>query len=379
MFAMQLLALAHHLTTRCVVPPQRFVGAIFWLGMLTGVGHSSIHAAPSDRAAPIKAQQVAPAPAPMPALQTPVTDLANVLDPAQRVRLEYKLADLRAQRGVSPAVLIVQDTGADPIARYAARVLAGAARSSVESQDNALLLMVSVGVRRMRVAVGTGLDGRVPDALAERISDEQAKTLLQEEDYFGGIDAAIDALALQLGGALAIRPEVAGTPAAFVRSALSESDPESNATQFTPYHLAGFGLLLLGLLGYTGYRWHTMRLCTAGFAALVGSLAVTHLFGSDALVFGVTGVVATVIGALVLAVSFRGMRRTLQRGDLRDFGLRWLAVAGLTAAMAWQAKGNWIPVVITALLAMLFAFMPTGERRTPLSDNRDDGDLPEGW
>ncbi len=313
----------------------------------------------------------------MPEWDAPIADLANVLNPAEFARIQYKLADLQAQRGIHPAVLIIPGTGSEPVERYAS-TLFDRWTTRTEGQDDNLLMLVAIDQHRMHIETGRSLDARVPDAVATRIADEQAQPALGEEDYFGGIDAAIDALAVQLGGPLPERPEVAATPLVFAKTSLDTSS-STLKRGLTMYELAALGAIIV-LLGYAAYRWRTMRMCSGGLMVLAAAIAVTHFFDSETLIHGVTGVAAAAVGALVLFFALAGMRRTLERGGLRDFSLRWLAVAGLTAAMAWQAKGNWIPVVITALLAMLFAFAPSGDRR-PSSDgaDRDNGDLPEGW
>ncbi|MES2530644.1 MAG: TPM domain-containing protein [Pseudomonadota bacterium] len=358
---MQLFALAHSKPVDAGRLPHLIVVLVWWaLGLLAA---TAAHARPGDAVA-------------IPALQAPLTDLANVLDPAQTARIHYKLADFQAQRGIHPTVLIMPSVGSEPIDRYASVVFDRWAQST-NGQDDGLLLLVAVEQQRMGIEVGRGLDARVSDALATRIADEQVKPLLSDDDYFSAIDAAIDALAAQLGGPLAERPEVAATPLVFARSSIDLPDG-AKAARLTVYEIGGFAVMVV-LLGFAAYRWRAMRLCSAGLAALAGTVAVTNFFGSETLIHGVTGAAALVIGALVLTITFAGMRRALERG-LRDFSLRWLAVAGLTAAMAWQAKGSLIPVAITAVLAVLFAFMPTNDyRRLSGNDDRDNGDLPEGW
>lgn len=312
----------------------------------------------------------------VPAVRAPLTDSANVLDPAQAARIHYKLADFQAQRGVHPTVLIVQDTGTETLARYATRVVERGALGA-EGQDDHMLLLVAVNQRAIHIATGRGLDARMPGAVALRIADEQAKPLFNDDEYADGIDAALDALAVQLGGALAQRPEVAGTPWMFARDSVAPPR-QPGAGWLVALEMVGFAVLV-ALLGYAAYRWRAMRLCTVGLTVLAAAVAVTNLFGSDTLIYGVSSVAVLLIGAFVLTITFDGMRRALARG-LRDFSLRWLAVAGLTAVMAWQARGSLIPVVITALLTMLFAFMPTRDKgRLSGSDDRDNGDLPEGW
>jgi uncharacterized protein len=60
--------------------------------------------------------------------------------------------------------------------------------------DNGLLLFVFVKERKLRIEVGYGLEGAVPDALAKRIIDETIVPRLRQGDPAAGLEAGIDAL-----------------------------------------------------------------------------------------------------------------------------------------------------------------------------------------
>ncbi|MFX6160407.1 TPM domain-containing protein, partial [Acinetobacter baumannii] len=48
------------------------------------------------------------------------------------------------------------------------------------------------GDRRMRIEVGYGLEGAVPDVVAGRLIRERMAPAFREGDYAGGIEAAVD-------------------------------------------------------------------------------------------------------------------------------------------------------------------------------------------
>src|SRR5262249_17843217 len=60
--------------------------------------------------------------------------------------------------------------------------------------DDGLLLLIAKDDRRMRVEVGYGLEGAVPDALAKRIISERIVPRFYEGDFVGGVNAGVDAL-----------------------------------------------------------------------------------------------------------------------------------------------------------------------------------------
>jgi uncharacterized protein len=61
-------------------------------------------------------------------------------------------------------------------------------------------VVVAKDDRRMRIEVGYGLEGAVPDALAKRIIAEQMTPHFRDGDYAGGLNAGIDALAKLIDG-----------------------------------------------------------------------------------------------------------------------------------------------------------------------------------
>jgi len=63
-----------------------------------------------------------------------------------------------------------------------------------KERNNGAVLFVFVADRRMRIEVGYGLEGVLPDALAKRIVDEQIAPHFKRGDYEGGLSAGVDAI-----------------------------------------------------------------------------------------------------------------------------------------------------------------------------------------
>jgi len=61
-------------------------------------------------------------------------------------------------------------------------------------RDNGALLVVAETERRLRIEVGYGLEGVIPDAIAARIIRERIVPRFRAGDMPGGIEAGIDAL-----------------------------------------------------------------------------------------------------------------------------------------------------------------------------------------
>jgi uncharacterized protein len=138
-------------------------------------------------AAAIFAQQA------IPPLEQRVTDLSGTLRTPAIAALERKLADFEARKGSQIVVLVVPTTAPEAIEQYGLRV-AEAWELGRGEVDDGILLLVALQDRRVRIEVGYGLEGAVPDALARRVIDEQITPRFAGGDYAGGIEAGIDAL-----------------------------------------------------------------------------------------------------------------------------------------------------------------------------------------
>jgi uncharacterized protein len=119
-----------------------------------------------------------------------VTDLTATLDAAQRGALEQRLAAFEQRKGSQVAVLVVPTTAPETIEQYAIRV-AEAWQLGRKGVDDGAILLVAKDDRALRIEVGYGLEGALPDAIAKRIVDETIVPRFREGDFAGGIDAGV--------------------------------------------------------------------------------------------------------------------------------------------------------------------------------------------
>jgi len=130
---------------------------------------------------------------PVPTLKARVTDLTGSLSADQLTRLEQKLAAFEARKGSQVAVLIVATTQPETIEQYSIRV-AERWKLGRKGVDDGALLLVAKDDRAMRIEVGYGLEGALPDAIAKRIIEEIIVPRFESGDFYGGIDAGADAM-----------------------------------------------------------------------------------------------------------------------------------------------------------------------------------------
>ena len=220
----------------------------------------------------------------VPELTRRVTDLAATLSVEQVTALEEKLAAFEARKGSQIAVLIVPTTGPKDIAEFGIEV-ADLWKIGRRDVDDGVILIVAKDDRKLRLEVGYGLEGVIPDAVAKRVISETIAPYFKAGDFAGGIDAGVAQL-MQLieGEALPEPPASPGTG--------------SDEGLFMFIVMGGLiaGFVLSAMLGRV----------MGGMLAGLGSGVVA------AVVLGLTFSLAVLIGLMVFFII--GVRQTGGRG-----------------------------------------------------------------
>jgi uncharacterized protein len=135
----------------------------------------------------------------VPPLQARVNDHAGVLSSAERGALEARLAAYERGTGHQLAVLLVPTLAGDPIEDFAIRVVE-AWQLGKKGRDDGVLLLVAVQDRKVRIEVGYGLEGDLPDARAARIVREAIAPAFQQGNMALGISRGVAAITAATGG-----------------------------------------------------------------------------------------------------------------------------------------------------------------------------------
>ncbi len=139
----------------------------------------------SQLAVTASAQEVA-----VPTLTARVTDLTGTLTAEQRSTLEDRLQTLETQKGSQIAVLMLPTTQPETIEEYGIRVVERW-KLGREKIDDGVLLLIAKDDRKLRIEVGYGLEGALPDIIAKRIIAEDISPHFKQGDFYGGIVAGI--------------------------------------------------------------------------------------------------------------------------------------------------------------------------------------------
>jgi len=123
---------------------------------------------------------------PVPQLKARVTDLTGALTQAQLQSLEATLAAFEQKKGSQIAVLMLPSTKPETIEQYSIRV-AEAWKIGRARVDDGVILVIAKDDHKLRVEVGRGLEGPIPDVVAKRVIREVIAPHFLTGDFNGGI------------------------------------------------------------------------------------------------------------------------------------------------------------------------------------------------
>jgi uncharacterized protein len=130
----------------------------------------------------------------IPTLSGPVVDQAGILSGAQKASLERIIAGFAQTGKAQIQVLIVNTLDGAPIEEASIKVV-DQWKLGTKKGDNGVLFLIANQDRKMRIEVGQGLEGDLPDAYAAQIIRNIVTPLFQQqkmpEGVFSGVLAII--------------------------------------------------------------------------------------------------------------------------------------------------------------------------------------------
>jgi len=128
------------------------------------------------------AQQLAP----IPTLDKPVVDTTGTLDPTQVAALDTQARALQKRKGAQLQILMVPTTQPETIEQYTVRAFEQY-KLGRKGVDDGVMVVVAKDDRRVRIEPGYGLEGAIPDAIANRVIQEYFVPKFRQGDYGGGL------------------------------------------------------------------------------------------------------------------------------------------------------------------------------------------------
>jgi uncharacterized protein len=217
----------------------------------------------------------------VPPLRGRINDYAGLIPADRALALEERLARFEAETGHQIAVLTIPSLKGDSLEDFGIRV-AESWKIGKKGFDNGAILLIARDDRRLRIEVGYGLEGVMPDAIASRIIREVITPRFRSGDYAGGIEAGIDAiLKVTKGETLPERARAAPGPPA-----------SQGGSLITILMITAMLALFIGM---------TRRRLLGGAVGGAASGLVTSLFASGGL--GFVLLPALILGALLGAIG----------------------------------------------------------------------------
>lgn len=145
----------------------------------------------------------------VPYLSGRINDNAHLLDAAASSRLTAELKDFEAKSGHQVVVLTLPSLEGEVLEDFSVKI-AKTWKLGRKGKDDGVLLLIAKNDRKMRIEVGYGLEGELPDALAGRIIRSEITPRFRAGDFPGGVSAGVHAVIGALSGSYSPPAEPSG-------------------------------------------------------------------------------------------------------------------------------------------------------------------------
>jgi uncharacterized protein len=178
------------------------VGACLALA-LAACGQAAPDKAPSAKLSTAIPSRPAPAGYAFPALSGRVVDDANLLPTSIEGSIAARLAALESESRHQVVVVTVPTLGGHEIADYTRRLgnYWGIGRAAV---DDGVILLIAPNERKVRIAIGKGLERKIDNTEAQAIIDRTMLPAFKRGDFPAGVTGGVEAIVHNLmpaGGA----------------------------------------------------------------------------------------------------------------------------------------------------------------------------------
>jgi uncharacterized protein len=127
----------------------------------------------------------------------PVLDQANILPAATEAALDARLRGLWSETKDVIVVVSVDSLGDQTIEDYGTALFKDWGIGDAET-DRGLLVLIAPNERRVRIAVGCGLESTVTDERASEIIEQRFLPSFRDGNFAGGVETGVEALIARL-------------------------------------------------------------------------------------------------------------------------------------------------------------------------------------
>ena len=122
-----------------------------------------------------------------------VNDLAGVLSPDEERRLEQQLVAYDDSTSNQIAIVTVKTLNDYPIEEYALKILRDWGVGN-KNTNNGIVILAAIDDRKLRIEVGYGLEGAIPDITANHIIQQDLAPNFRSGDYYQGFSQAASSI-----------------------------------------------------------------------------------------------------------------------------------------------------------------------------------------
>jgi uncharacterized protein len=126
----------------------------------------------------------------VPTLQGPVMDMAGYISAEDQQDLSRLLYDYNKIGRAQIQVLVIPDLQGEEIETASIKIT-DAWKLGDKKKDNGILFLISAAERKMRIEVGQGLEGTLPDVTAKRIISDEVIPFFKARRTSDGIRAGV--------------------------------------------------------------------------------------------------------------------------------------------------------------------------------------------
>ncbi|QBG48543.1 TPM domain-containing protein [Verrucomicrobia bacterium S94] len=146
-----------------------------------------------------------------------VNDYANIIPAAQEAKIESMIDELEQKTSAEIAVVTLQSLEGGEIDDFTNRLFEKWGVGQ-KGKDNGVMFLAAMRDRKMRIEVGYGLEGAIPDATAGRIRRNIITPYFKAGHPGTGIEAGVAALALEIAEEYGVELSGAVQPARYAAS-----------------------------------------------------------------------------------------------------------------------------------------------------------------
>lgn len=169
-----------------------------------------------------------------PPLSGPVIDEVSLLNAHTKTLLIQSLFQLQKETGIQLQVYIIKSLQGEAIESVAIQLF-DQWKLGDKKTDKGLLFLIAPTEKRLRIEVGQGLEGDIPDVIAKRIIADEVKPYFQQGDFNAGI----------LQGVISIQRYLGVNTDSSLNSEIKQTQLQSENPKKKPFN----GLIILVVIG----------------------------------------------------------------------------------------------------------------------------------